>query len=92
MSLRGSAQGRSRADIIAHAKDAATRYYGHGCTIITLSNEQTEAVSDGTWNEGRTTVVTGFEADWEARAEHRMVTQTYGHDYCTGCKKERPDL
>ena len=92
MSLRGSAEGATRADIIKHATDAAAKYYGHGCTIITLRNEQTETISDGRINGGRETFVTGYSADWEAKVEHRMLTQSYGHDYCAGCKKERPDL
>lgn len=92
MSLTGSAHGRSRADIIQHAKYAASNYYGHNCTVITLSNEQTEAITDSRVNGGLESVVTGYTADWKADVQHHMISQTYGHDYCSGCKKERPDL
>lgn len=70
MSLTGSAQGSTRADIIAHAKDAAAKYYGTECIGVELINEQAVTLTEAAINGGRETVVVGYEADWIADIKH----------------------
>lgn len=70
MSLRGSAQGATRADIVKHAKDAAAKYYDTTCIGVELRNEATETVTDGRVNGGLETIVTGYMADWSADIKH----------------------
>lgn len=91
MSLTGSSRAEDRAAIIKEARHAASTYYGHNCLVVALSNETCEEERMRLGPDIERTTVT-YTAKWEATVQHQMVTQTYGHDYCTGCKKERPDL
>jgi hypothetical protein len=89
MNLTGSAQAEDRAAIIRKAKSAATKYYGETCIDVTLSNERTETVMDGSIGGGIETFTTGYTADWEANVKHIYNQPTYGPAICQGCKEEK---
>lgn len=86
MSLKGSAQGATRANIIRHAKDAAAKYYDTDCIGVELSNEATETVTDRRVNGGLESIATGYMADWKADIKHSWWEAAYGRTECRHCK------
>lgn len=88
MSLQGSSEGGSHAEITKKAVDLARIYYGTDCVRVELTNELDEGHK--IFIKGDTaTVFFVFSADWTAEEKHSWIIRTNKPAKCMICKKEK---
>lgn len=81
--LTGTSTGKTRADIITQATEAATLYYGTNCVQVTLNAE--DAVIEEVLNV-RTYI--SFTASWEATSFHELRRLPSGFRKCIVCNED----
>lgn len=71
--LKGSCTGPNRADMLRHAGEQASKFFGTECVHARLYNQETAGDN--------------FNADWQARVEHTMSKPSVGFAQCNKCGK-----